>query len=152
MEPGGAGADLYHFERTDSAHHVPAPHLVTSHWFLKTGRGRSIYTTEMGKHYKSGISHPSSWLLTIYQGVTRYNLGCRRQLVQSHLTERQLGESTAQMYPLSSLSSPENVQPNEKSEKREESVDIRSVSEKRVHCHSFRLTSQAVSRVDRMRQ
>lgn len=39
-------------------HHVfifPTPHSTLSHWELKISTGKIIYTTAIGKHYKSGV-------------------------------------------------------------------------------------------------
>ena len=48
---------------------------VTSHWQLETSHARNIYTTEIGKCYKSGLPSPNrkSWLLKIYQLTTAFS-------------------------------------------------------------------------------
>lgn len=51
---------------TSSQIHAPWHHVST--W--NSDKGRGIYTTKMGKHYKSGLFPPESQLLNTYQHTT----------------------------------------------------------------------------------
>lgn len=52
--------------------------LLFNHWWLENGRGGNIYTMEIGKHYKSGLSF-------IWNLVYQYNIGYNN--LGEHLSE-----------------------------------------------------------------
>lgn len=51
-----AGPSWYWLPRADCGLLFPTPRSVKSAWELEISLGGSIYTTEIGKHYKSGFS------------------------------------------------------------------------------------------------
>lgn len=42
-------------ERSDTAHLLPSPHSVASHWELEMRQDNGIYNMEIAKPYKSGL-------------------------------------------------------------------------------------------------
>lgn len=57
-------------------HFFPTPGSVISCWKLSLSHGEHIYTTVIGKCYKSGLFPlPEYWLLTIYQHTSKWGTG-----------------------------------------------------------------------------
>lgn len=62
---GVAPSDLHQLRSADHVHLFPVLHSVMSYWNLEISHGPSIYTREIGKHYKwsLSLSPAENWLL-----------------------------------------------------------------------------------------